>query len=228
MPTRPLVFISSTSDLEVERQALAAELRPLYDLYLFEEDRARGKSPEQRCREQIERCDVFLGVLGSRYGASFPGDERSIVEWEIDTARAARHDLEIMPFVKRPADAEADPRQQRLLQRLTDFQSGLWCRFFDSPESLVLQARRSLESWLVELWGRMQGAQLRSAVRLHRVVLPAVALLVALLLAVALTPLRSLLSTPALVALAITVGVVVLLALLLLVAETLGSRSVAR
>jgi hypothetical protein len=227
MQTRPLVFISSTSDLSAERRALADELRPVYDLYLFEEDRARGSSPEERCRRQIERCDVFVGILGSRYGSAFPGSERSIVEWEFDTARAARDDLEIMPFVQRGAESGDDPRQKRFLERLTDFQGGLWCRWFDTSESLVLEARRSLEAWLLEFWSRMQRRQLESSVRLHRGVLAAVAVLVTLLLVVALTPLRSLVSTTALIALGVTVGVVALLGLVLLLAETTGSREVA-
>jgi Domain of unknown function (DUF4062) len=227
MPGKPLIFISSTSDLAPEREALAAELRPTYDLYLFEEDRARGASPERRCREQIGRCNVFVGILGARYGSSFPGDEdqRSIVEWEFDTARAGRQDLEIMPFVKQGADASDDPRQKRFLARLTDFKSGLWCRFFDSSDALVREARRSLEGWLIEFWGRMQPAQAKASLRLHQKLLPAVALLVAALLAVALTPLRSLLSTTSLVALGATVGIVALLALVLLIAETGGLHS---
>ncbi len=227
MTAKPLVFVSSTSDLAAERQALAAELRPLYDLYLYEEDRARGTSPERRCREQIERCHVFVGVLGGSYGTPFPGDAggRSIVEWEFDTARAGRADLEIMPFVRRGADAAGDPRQRAFLARLTDFETGMWCKFFDSSESLVREARRSLESWLVEFWGRMQKAQLGASVRLHRLLLPAVALLVAALLAVTLTPLRSLFTDASLIALGITLGAIVLLALVLLIAETGGRRT---
>lgn len=226
MSTKPLVFISSTSDLSAERQALAAELRPTYDLYLFEEDRARGSSPEQRCREQIESCHVFVGILGASYGSAFPGDERgrSIVEWEFDTARSGRDELEIMPFVRRGADTAGDPRQRAFLARLGDFRTGVWYKFFDSSESLVREARRSLESWLVEFWGRMQQAQLGAAVRLHRLLLPVIALLVAALLAVTLTPIRSLFTDTSLIALGITLGAIVLLALVLLIAETGGRR----
>jgi hypothetical protein len=223
MSEKPLVFVSSTSDLGAERQALAAELRPVYDVYLFEEDRARGTSPEERCREQIERCHVFVGILGGHYGSPLPDDakQRSIVEWEFDTAREARRDdLEIMPFVRQGADAGGDPRQTRFLGRLTDFKTGLWCRFFDTPESLVNQARKSLERWLVEFWGQMQQARHRASVRLQRVLLPAVALLVALLLAVSLTPLRELLSRASLIALGVTVAAAVLLGLVLLLAES--------
>jgi len=225
--TRPLVFVSSTSDLSAERRALAAELRPVYDLYLYEEDRARGASPEQRCREQIARCHVFLGVLGESYGSPLPGDaaQRSIVEWEFDTAREARREnLEIMPFVKHGADAGGDPRQRSFLGRLTDFRTGLWCRFFDSPQGLVAEARKSLERWLVEYWSLSQGAGRKQSLALHRRLLPAVALLVALLLAVSLTPLSELVSRNALIALGATVAVVVVLALVLLLTES-GGRS---
>lgn len=226
MSAKPLVFISSTSDLVAERQALAAELRPIYDLYLYEEDRARGASPEQRCREQIERCHVFVGILGESYGTPFPGDERgrSIVEWEFDIARADRDQLEILPFVRTGADAAGDPRQRAFLARLTDFQTGVWCKFFDSSEALVREARRSLEAWLVEFWGRMQEAQLGAAVRLHRLLLPVIALLVAALVAVTATPLRDLFTNASLIALGIVLGAVVLLALVLLIAETGGRR----
>ena len=130
-----------------------------------------------------------------------------------------------MPFVRRGADAAGDPRQRDFLARLTDFKTGLWCKFFDSSESLVREARRSLESWLIEFWGRMQQAQLGAAVRLHRLLLPAVALLVAALLAVTLTPLRSLFTDASLIALGVTLGAIVLLALVLLIAETGGRRT---
>ena len=227
MTTRPLVFVSSTSDLAAERRALAAELRPVYDLYLFEEDRARGASPEQRCREQIERCHVFLGILGSSYGSPLPDDaqQRSIVEWEFDTARAARRDdLEIMPFVKQGADAGGDPRQKGFLARLTDFRTGLWCRFFDSPQGLVAETRKSLERWLIEYWGLSRKATRTASLGLHKKLLQAVGLLVALLLAVSLTPLRELLSRASLIALGATVAAVAALALVLLLAESGGRR----
>lgn len=127
---------------------MAAELRPLYDLYLYEEDRARGTSPEQRCREQIERCHVFIGILGNRYGSPLPDDEgqRSIVEWELDTARTTRADLEIMPFVRKGADTGGDPRQASFLARLTDFRTGR----ADSARE-VARRRRLIRTYLALL-----------------------------------------------------------------------------
>jgi hypothetical protein len=220
---KPIVFISSTSDLSEERKALLANLGTLYEPYLYEEDRARRGSPEERCREMIERSHVFVGILGAAYGTPFPSDpQRSIVEWEIDTARR-REDIEIMAFVKRlPPGAEVDPRQKQLLDRVTDFESGFWCKAFESTESLVQLVRSSLESWLVEFWGRMQRRQLQGALGLHKILVAVAALAVLGLVLIAATPLRGQLTTGALIAVSGTVAALVLLCIILLVAETGG------
>lgn len=217
---KPVVFISSTSDLSEERKALLANLGSLYEPYLYEEDRARRGSPEERCREMIERSHVFVGVLGATYGTPFPSDpQRSIVEWEIDTARQ-REDMEIMAFLKKlPPGTEVDPRQKQLLDRVTAFESGLWCKVFESTDNLVQLVRSSLEGWLVEFWGRMQRRQLQGALSLHRV-LAAFALAVVLVLIVfalsgSTPPRRLALASGA-------VAAFVLLCIVLFIAETGG------
>lgn len=103
VPRPPVVFISSTSDLAAEREALASMLPPAYAPYLYERDRAGSRSPEDRCREMIEHSDVFVCLLGERFGSlySFDVGPRSIVEWEFDTARERDH-LELMTFQKEP------------------------------------------------------------------------------------------------------------------------------
>jgi hypothetical protein len=111
--SRLFVFLSSTSELEQERRSLREKLPPrVYDLYLFEEDRARRMSPEEHCRRQIEQAHVFLGLLGPGYGSPFPGSkpERSIVEWEHDVAMG-QSGLEVLSFVKDLGKGEVrDPR----------------------------------------------------------------------------------------------------------------------
>lgn len=223
MPDKPVVFISSTSDLAEERKALLAGLGPLYEPYLYEEERARRGSPEERCREMIEESNVFVGILGASWGSAMPGDpSRSIVAWEIDTARQ-RDDLEIMTFVKKlAAGAEVDPRQKKLLDSLTGFEHGLWCKFFDSTESLVQLVRSSLEGWLAEFWGRMQRARFSAALRLHRALLVVAGVLAAALLIVAVSPLRERLSTTALVGASVCVATMLLLCIVSLLAETGG------
>jgi hypothetical protein len=225
VPDKPLVFISSTSDLAEERKALLANLGPLYQPYLYEEDRARRGSPEEHCREMIASCDVFVGILGAAWGSPLPSDpQRSIVEWEIGTARE-RSDLEILTFLKKlPPGAEIDPRQKKLLEETTGFENGLWCKFFDSTESLVQAVRASLEGWLVEFWAQMQKARFHMALRLHRVLLAIAAAAALALLLLAVSPLRAHISSTALVGASACVATLLIGCLVLLLAETGGSH----
>jgi len=222
---RLLVFVSSTSDLAAEREAVAAALRPWCDSYLFEEDRARRQSPEEECRRMIDGADVFLGVLGTSYGSPFPsrGEERSIVEWEFDIARA-RQDLDIMTFVKQEATAGgAEPRQQRFLDRLRDFRQGLWWKAFATRGDLVRLVRESLEGWLVEFWAQLKEAQHHVTRRAGRRLTAIAGAAIVLVMGVTLTPLRSLLSSASVLAVTAAGGSVALLCLALHLAE-LGGR----
>jgi len=173
MKTKPQVFISSTSDLAPERQALADALRPEYEPYLFEQDRARRSSPEEHCATMIRNSEVFLGVVGSSYGSAYsPEEERSICEWEFDTA-SAQPEMAMMMLLHKVAEETAlDPRQQRFRERLTDFRTGVWCRFFDSTQELVSLARRSLTQWLVERFIQTKAAAEQRRGWLRRLTVP--------------------------------------------------------
>lgn len=151
METKIFLFISSTSDLKAERQALAEDLRRLYEPFLYEEFGAGGVSPEDVLREKLEKSDVFIGLLGPRYGSPYqpPGDMRSIVEWEFDTARS-HPNLEVMPFRKVVPKDTVEPSQLEFINRLTAFgRGGMWCKEFDSPQTLVKVVRESLEGWII-------------------------------------------------------------------------------
>lgn len=153
MIAKLLIFVSSTSELAAERAALRESLpRDIYDLYLFEEDRARGQSPEQRCRQMIEQSDAFVALLGPHYGSPFPGDPlgRSICEWEFETVRGA-HAAEIMAFVKAlPPGDGPEPRQRTFVERVRDFCRGHWCVEYTGVAELVDKVRSGLEHWLAE------------------------------------------------------------------------------
>ncbi len=155
MIEKPLVFISSTSDRQADRSAIADALSPTFVPYLFEQDRARGVPPRQRCAEMIDSCDSFIGILGTEYGSSYeePDEQqpgRSITEWEFDTA-SQRDGLEMMMFVSSEINnTKVDARQQSFLDRVQSFHSGKWCKFFSSPRELVDLVNKSLKQWLVE------------------------------------------------------------------------------
>lgn len=158
MITKPAVFVSSTSKMTTERQELRRKLPSVYELYLYEWDHAGRGSPEDRCRTMIEQSDVFLGVLGPDYGSLYPGQQRSIVEWEFDTARELGK-LEIFTFVKNPAPGETrEPSQEAFLSRIGGFETGVWLHFFATPTELVEEARDSLEGWLAEVYRQTKKA----------------------------------------------------------------------
>lgn len=164
---RPHLFISSTSDLKPEREALAAALGRLYDPFLYEDHKAGGVPPEDVIKEKIENSDVFISLLGPKYGSPYspPHDTRSIVEWEFDTARS-RHTLEVMPFRKIvPAD-QIEPQQLEFIKRLSAFgRGGMWLKEFDSPQTLVELVRESLEQWMI---AQFQKVKARTTPWLHR------------------------------------------------------------
>lgn len=182
MITKPLVFVSSTSRCDEERSALRQDLRGPYELYFFEEDRARGASPEAHCRRMIEQSDAFVSVLGQDYGSAFPGAQppRSIVEWEFDAAVELGH-AEILPFVRKMKPGEVyEPRQEQFVDRVRAFRTGAWCRFYSTPLELVASVRQSLEQWLAQVWVRLTQER-RALTRIWVPWLVGVAVLLALL-----------------------------------------------
>lgn len=138
--------------MATERQELRNRLPSVYELYLYEWDRSGRGSPEERCRAMIAQSDVFLGVLGPDYGSLYPGQQRSIVEWEFDTARQLGK-VEMFTFVKNPVPGEIrEQSQEAFLSRIGGFKSGVWMHFFATPTELVEEARESLEGWLAEVY----------------------------------------------------------------------------
>ena len=165
MREKYLIFVSSTSDLAKEREELAEALRVNFDPFLFEKEAAPGTSPEEHCREMIRKADVFVCVLGGAYGSAYSrvGEEKSIVEWEYETA-LARDDLQILPFVKSlPAATTIDPRQNQFLARVKDFHKGQWVKFFTNPNELVRDTLHALQAWSLSLVRRSKEESARRA-----------------------------------------------------------------
>lgn len=216
MASKPRIFLSSTSDLKPERTELVSVLGRLYEVYSYDQDRARRQSPESHCRKMIKESHVFLGVLGTRYGSRFPGSDRSIVEWEFDTARA-EDGVELLNFVKTPEPNQAvDPEQQAFIDRISDFSGGLWCEWYETPAELVERARNALESWLVEFWAKAQRVEVELRDWLQPYLLLASVLAVLALVAIVFTPLRDSLTPKSILGVSISVAAVVLLCLVLL------------
>lgn len=47
---------------------------------------ARNHSSEEVCRQKVVECDIFVGIVGHRYGSCPPGSDKSYTEIEFDIA----------------------------------------------------------------------------------------------------------------------------------------------
>lgn len=153
----PQVFISSTSEFAGERALLKNEIDSLQDIrfnaYVYEADAAGGDSPESRLRTVIEQSEIFLLILGDRFGSEYPGKQTSIVEWEYDYAISNGKDLK--GYVKDPLSPDIDVRQKAFLSRVGSFRGGSWLRKFTGAQQLILTAIADIRKWATDgrtLW----------------------------------------------------------------------------
>ncbi len=146
------VFISHTSELRdfpggrsyvaaVER-AIAAAGHVVVDMADFA---AADEAPAQLCAEKVRGCEVYVGVLGTRYGSPVRDmPEVSYTELEFETATEAgldrlvflldtdADDVGIPP--SKLIDSEFGARQAAFRRRVQD--SGLTTQSFANPDAL--------------------------------------------------------------------------------------------
>jgi hypothetical protein len=162
------LFISSTSDFDPERAALEKhkELRGLCRQFHYGEFGAGGDeegntSPKAILEKRLEGADVFVCLLGSRYGSLYqpPGGAKpvSIVEWEFMTAQS-RPGLEIMPFIKNVPREEIEASQLDFIGRVSEFDSGRWGKKYTSPEELPGVVHWCVQKWLARQYKKARAS----------------------------------------------------------------------
>lgn len=169
------VFISHTSELRdfpagrsyvaaVER-AIAACGHVIVDMADFP---AADQAAAELCADRVRGCDVYVGVLGTRYGSPVRDKpEVSYTELEFDTATEAGLDRlvfmldESAPDVGIPLarliDHEFGARQEAFRRRVRD--SGLVTASFASPASLGQLVERSLRELAERRRGPSRGSE---------------------------------------------------------------------
>jgi hypothetical protein len=186
MAERIQVFISSTSDLIEERQEIADKLPRTITPYLYEKDRARRASPEEWCKKQINDSKVFVGILGGKWGTPYPAprDEGSIVQWEFEIARD-NPDLEVMTFIKKLKPEEVEANQQKFIDELSSFKTGVWRDRFGTKKDLVIDVLSSILGWHIEYVEEQGKAQAEVPPKLHKYLAP-ISVIALLIIALAL------------------------------------------
>jgi Domain of unknown function (DUF4062)/Tetratricopeptide repeat/NB-ARC domain len=156
------VFISHTSELSefpaggsyvaAVKDAVSAAGHVVVDMSGFP---AADQAPAELCAEKVRGCDVYVGVLGTRYGSSVRDrPEVSYTELEFDTATAAGlHRLvflldteaaDVGIPVRALIDHEYGARQEAFRRRVRD--GGLVTASFGSPAQLGQLVERSLQA----------------------------------------------------------------------------------
>jgi hypothetical protein len=151
------VFLSHTSELREhprERSYVAAAessvMRAGHAISNMAYFTARDAEPADYCLAEIQRADVFVGIIGMRYGATVRGrPEVSYTELEFEAATAAgiprlillvRDDAVELPSVEQVADHAI--RQQAFRRRLQD--AGVTVAWVASPAETKLSLFQAL------------------------------------------------------------------------------------
>ena len=134
LPPPIRVFISSTmEDLQAERQAVAEALESLnLQTVRAESIGSQSVSPYEASLMMAQECDIYLGILGGRYGAGVPGDRynRSITNIEYETAFELKKPI----LLYRKTDVEVEPAQEDFMRFAGDMMAGKTWRKFNSQD----------------------------------------------------------------------------------------------
>ncbi len=143
------IFVSSVQrEFADERAALRDYLRadPLmrrfFEAFLFEDVPAMDRRPDALYPDEVERCDVYVGLFGRDYGSE-DAHGVSPTEREFDQAgTAGKHRL---IFVKDTHGDDRHPKMQALIDRA---QADLVRKRFNTPADLVAGLYAALVEYL--------------------------------------------------------------------------------
>ena len=114
------IFISSVQrEFAKDRKALASYIRKdailgkFFDVFLFEEVPAQERTASDVYLEEVDRCDIYLGILGASYGNT---NRKGVSATEQEYNRAAKGRKARICFVKRGVTPE--PRQAKFITRV--------------------------------------------------------------------------------------------------------------
>ena len=143
------IFISSgQQEFAIERELLRDYVRgdPLmrrfFEVFLFEEVPASDQRPDRVYLDEVDRCDIYVGLFGQDYGSE-DADGVSPTEREFDRAtESGKHRL---IFVKGAEGSGRHPKMEVLIARA---QAGLVRDRFTTPAELIAGLYGALVQYL--------------------------------------------------------------------------------
>ena len=143
------LFISSVqSEFVQERAALRdyvcgdALLSGFFDVFLFEDAPALNRRPDALYLDEVERCDVYVGLFGFGYGNE---DEAGVAPTEREFDHASALGVHRLIFVKGEDDSARHPKMRALLGKA---QAGLIRKRFNTTEELKAELYAALVEYL--------------------------------------------------------------------------------
>lgn len=138
------VFISSViGDFERYRTAAMQAVASMgHQAIMSENFGARAYSSEIACIHEMEQSDIYLVILGERYGSKTP-EGLSVTQAEFRAAR--KEGKPILVFVQ---NIEMEPEQAAFKKETEDYQQGFFRAGFSTTEELmaeIVQALRQCE-----------------------------------------------------------------------------------
>jgi ATP-dependent DNA helicase RecG len=144
------IFVSSVQkELAEERKAIKAFisgdplLRRFFQVFLFEDLPAHDRRPDNVYLEEVDKCNVYLGLFGDSYGFEGP-DGLSPTEHEFDRATATTRYRII--YIKGDSDTNRHPKMLSLINKA---QRQLNRRRFGSIPELTANLYASLVEYLM-------------------------------------------------------------------------------
>jgi len=147
------IFVSANQkELRDERYGVKeiiinnSTLREFFDVFLFEDLPAKGKSPTSTYLKQVDDSDIYIGIIGNEYGIK-GRDDLSPTEREFRRSIRPGPRKEILIFVKGRNDSNRDKDTQKFISTIKN--SFIYKRFANIDE-LKAQVLNSLISYLDE------------------------------------------------------------------------------
>lgn len=152
--TRKTVFISSTFvDLKDERKKVWNSLEK-FDVTVkgMEQFGARKSNPLATCISEVEQSDIYVGIIGMRYGSEEPNSGKSYSQLEYE--KAIEQNKEILIYLIDEESSAVTPNliQYDKIQKLNNFKAILKDKHtidtFSNSQDLVSKLQRKFKELL--------------------------------------------------------------------------------
>ena len=150
------IFVSGVQkELRLERRAIKDFIKgdillsEYFDVFLFEDAPAKSKSAKNLYLDEVIKSDIYLGILGRKYGAPTIG---ALSPTEAEFRQAKAKHKEILIYIKGPstADKKRDRGMQKLIKEIRDPRVGYSYKRFKNTGELTNLVYESLISFLKE------------------------------------------------------------------------------